>query len=76
MMWQANNNQQTEEIPWLTKSQDRSRIKRAAVGQKKKPMELKPAVAAGLCSTPAGMMAQEITSTPIGAGSRAGGVAR
>jgi hypothetical protein len=76
MMWQANNNQQTEEIPWLTKSQDRSRIKRAAVGRKKKPMELKPAVAAGPCSTPAGMMAQEITCTPIGAGSRAGGVAR
>jgi hypothetical protein len=76
MMWQAVNNQQTEEKPWLTKSQDRSRIKRAAVGQKRKLMELKRAGAAGLCSTPVGMMVREIMCTPIGVGSRAGGAAR
>jgi hypothetical protein len=76
MMWQAVNNQHTEEIPWLMNNQARSQIKRAVVGQNRKQMELKQAVVAGLCSTPAGMMAQEITSTPIGAGSRAGGAAR
>jgi len=37
---------------------------------------VKRAVGAGICSTPAGMMAREIMSTPIGAGLRAGVAAR
>ena len=77
MMWQAETtNQPTEEILWLTTSQVRSPSKRAAVGRKKKPMGLKRAVAAGLCSTPAGGMERAITFTLIGAGSRAGVAAR
>src|ERR1051326_2466544 len=72
----ANNNQQTEEKIWLTTSQAKSRIKRAAAGRKKGMTQVKRAVAAGICSTPAGTMARGIMSTPIGAGSRAGVAAR
>src|SRR5438270_11747700 len=61
---------------WLTNNQARSRIKRAAVGRKKEMTRVKRAVAAGIRSTPAGMMAREIMSTPIGAGLRAGVAAR
>jgi hypothetical protein len=77
-MWQADNNPKLTNGGklWLTNNQAKSRIKRAAVGQKKGMTRVKRAVAAGICSTPAGMMAREITFTPIGAGSRAGGAAR
>jgi hypothetical protein len=77
MMWQVKTtNQLTEEEIWLTKSQVRSRIKRAAVGRKKGMTQVKQAVGAGICSTPAGTMEQGTTSTPTGAGSRAGDAAR
>jgi uncharacterized membrane protein YhiD involved in acid resistance len=54
---------------------EKSGTKKAAVAPKK-ATRVKQAVAAGICFTPAGVMAREIMSTPIGAGSRAGGAAR
>ena len=75
-MWQADNQPTNGGKLWLTNNQARSRIKRAAVGRKKEMTRVKRAVDAGICSTPAGMMAREIMSTPIGAGLRAGVAAR
>jgi hypothetical protein len=76
-MWQAGQQQPKERIIlWLMKQPAKSRSKRVAVGRKKTPIRMRPAVAAGISSTLAGETARETTSTAIGVGSHAGGAVR